>query len=147
MTGFYNAVVRPFDFFNEMNRFSNQFDAFFRELEQGGRVSRGLGWPRATVKESEAGYILLMPLPGVAKEDLEITVRDRELSLVANRKVEVPEGFEVRRRERRGAALNQRFALPPEVDQAKVSAELKDGLLKVELPRTEAVKPRQISVN
>ena len=61
--------------------------------------------------------------------------------------IETPEGFKPHRNERSAATFSRSFTLPDEVDAQKVDATLKDGILYLTLPKSEAAKPRQITIN
>lgn len=75
-------------------------------------------------------------LPGVARDDLKLELTDDMLSLSATRK----QGEQT-------IAFARSFTLPCAVQADKITAELKDGVLRITLPKAEAVKPRQITVN
>jgi len=105
-------------------------------------------FPPVNVKEDADHYLLSAELPGVKPEDLEISVKGKQVSLQGERKSrELPEGARYHRRERNQAGFSRLVGLPSEVDADKVEARLENGVLHVKLPKAEAAKPRKISVS
>jgi HSP20 family protein len=84
-------------------------------------------------------------MPGVAKEGLEVTLENNELIFVGHRAEEKVEGKPVYR-ESRDADYRRVFELDPAVDTARISAEMKQGVLTLHLPKAERVKPRRIEI-
>lgn len=104
--------------------------------------------PRADVIEGEKEYRILMDLPGVQAENLEINVEHQTLTVKAERTVELPEGFEQRRRERaERTGFSRTFRLGNAVDADGITASLKDGVLEIGLPKSEQSVARRIQVN
>ena len=104
--------------------------------------------PQADVLESDQEYRILLDLPGVSSESLEINVDQQTLTVKAERTVEVPEGFANRRNERSDKANYARsFRLGNGVDSTAIKAGLKDGVLEITLPKSEQSLPRKIEVN
>lgn len=104
--------------------------------------------PRADVIEGEKEYRILMDLPGVKSEDLEVNVEHQTLSVKAERQMEVPEGFEQKRRERaERTGFARTFRLGNAVDADGIKAEMKDGVLELVLPKSEQSVARRIQVN
>lgn len=103
--------------------------------------------PLYELKETEDAWGLTVQLPGVAKDGLELSVEDSVLSIRGRRAWQKPEGWTQLYRE----SVDAPFALALEhdnsVDVDKIHAELKDGVLRVSLPKAEAVKPRKIAVS
>jgi HSP20 family protein len=131
----------------------------FRELDQmlsrymrDGFGSEGEGrlqWrPAADITETDKEYLIKADLPEVKKEDIEISVDNGVLTLSGERRVEKStENEKEHRRESFYGSFQRSFALPENVDEDKISAECKDGVLKVHLPKSEAKKPKPIQVN
>jgi HSP20 family protein len=103
--------------------------------------------PEYEVKETQEGYGLTVYLPGVTKEGLELTVENGQVSIVGRRAWKQPEGWSSLYRESADAAFQLVLTHDNAVDADKVAAQLQDGVLRVSLPKTEAVKPRKIAVN
>ena len=102
--------------------------------------------PAVDIFETEQALTLLADLPGVTKDDLKIDLDNNQLTIVGE--VHSPEGSEevdVLREYRTGRYFRQ-FALADTIDQAKIEAAMTDGVLRLTLPKVEAVKPRKIAV-
>jgi len=100
----------------------------------------------ANIVETADGYLVEAEMPGVAKDGLELTVENGELAIAGRRSVTKPGGTPVYR-ESRDLDYRRVFELDPSIDTAQISARLENGILKVHLPKTEAVKPRRITVS
>lgn len=85
-------------------------------------------------------------LPGVRMEDLELTLDKDLLTVSAQRKTSLPEGHKAHRQERSSWQFRQSFALPVPVDADSATASLKDGILRIVLPKAPAHRPRQIKI-
>ena len=87
-------------------------------------------------------------LPGLKKEDINVSLHDGDLVISGERKHDAKsEGTEVYRAERFFGKFQRTVSLPPAVAANNVKAEYKDGILTVTLPKSEEAKPRQIQVN
>lgn len=106
------------------------------------------GWgPALDVYEDKESLIVKAELPGMKKEDLEISLHEGALTLSGERKAEPKhEIAETYRSERFVGRFSRTVTLPAPVDADKVKAAYKDGILTVMLPKTEAAKPKQIQV-
>ena len=129
----------------------------FRELDElAGRVNSlwesGLGgaldrWsPLADLEESEDAYTVEIDLPGVQREDIDIQLTDRQLTVSGELKEKERTGV-LRRRTRRVGQFHYSVTLPAEADADKVTAHLDDGVLTVRVPKPEQVKPRRIEIS
>ena len=103
--------------------------------------------PAYRVNETDDAYALTVHLPGVAKDGLEITAEGGELRIAGRRNWKQPEGWTTLHRETTDASFELVLSHDFEIDVEKIQAELKDGILSVNLPKAEAVKPRKIAVN
>jgi len=108
-------------------------------------ASRSYMSPEVNIYETENGYTLEAEMPGVTRDRLEVTLENNALTLVGHRTEEAPPGT-VLYRESRPAHFRRVFELDPAIDSAKIRAQMQQGLLILELPKTEAVKPRRIAV-
>jgi HSP20 family protein len=100
--------------------------------------------PSVDIYENTEEILLYADLPGVKKEDISIDLDNGQLTLVGNRFFETGKGVQF---EEFGSAQFRRvFSVPQGIDLAKVDAELNEGVLKLHLPKSEAVKPRKIEV-
>jgi HSP20 family protein len=110
--------------------------------------SAGRPWaPAVDILETEDAITLKADVPDVKIEDLDIRVENNTLTLRGHRKFEKDEkvkGFH--RIERSYGEFVRTFALPNTVDNEKVGADYKNGVLAITLPKKEAAKPRQVKV-
>jgi HSP20 family protein len=102
--------------------------------------------PEVNILETKDGYVLEAEMPGVAKDGLEITLEDNELTIVGHRKAEGASG-EALFQECRRADYRRVFELDPAIDSGKISAKIEQGVLTLTLPKSERVKPRKIAVD
>ena len=103
--------------------------------------------PRADVLEGDKEFQVLMDLPGVKHEDLDLSIEDQTLWVKAQRTESVPEGFEARRTERTGhVTFSRTFSLGNAVDAGEISAKFSNGVLTITLPKSEKSLPRRIEV-
>lgn len=128
--------------FGDLNRFRQEVNRWFEDYAD----ERQAGWARTQLHDTGESLVLTAELPGVAKDDVELTVVEKNLTLIAKRDGPVPEGYEAVRRERRYGHLNHSVRLPYAVDADGVEAELKDGILTVRLPKATELRPRTIAV-
>ena len=136
------------DMFSLNNRTNNFFDDFFYP-SQDVRPDKEWNWnPRVDIYEDEGSIVLKAELPGVEKDKIVVDVKDRVLTLKGERMSdsEVKEDSYYRR-ERTCGSFERRFNLPDNVDPEKITADYKDGVLKVGIPKPEENKPRQISIH
>lgn len=103
--------------------------------------------PVYELKENDEAWGLTVQLPGVAKDGLELSAEDGVLSIRGRRAWQKPEGWMQLYRETVDAPYALSLEHDNSVDVDKIHAELKDGVLRVSLPKAEAVKPRKIAVN
>lgn len=104
-------------------------------------------YPALDLAEYENESVVVAELPGVNKEDLKITVEDGILTIRGVRKpYEIPQDAKVILNEMRVQEFCRSIELPHEVDVDKISAELRNGLLRITLPKTEKARVRTIQV-
>jgi HSP20 family protein len=104
--------------------------------------------PALDVHEDKDGFTIRAELPGMKREDIEVSIQDGALIISGERKSEDPkEGTEVHRQERFYGRFSRALTLPTAVSGDKVKASYKDGILTVTLPKAEDAKPKQIAVS
>jgi HSP20 family protein len=102
--------------------------------------------PRVDVLEDETGITLFADMPGVAKDALEIKVEGDSLLIEGEVSAATPESMEAAYAEVRIPRYRRSFTLSRELDTAKIEASLKDGVLKLRIPKQEQAQPRRISI-
>jgi HSP20 family protein len=107
------------------------------------------GWsPALDLYQSNDNVIAVVELPGMRKEDIEISLHDGTLTISGERKRENSSNDDkAERTERYVGTFRRSIALPTRVDAGTVSATYRDGILTVTLPKAEEVKPKQIQVS
>jgi HSP20 family molecular chaperone IbpA len=103
--------------------------------------------PLFEIKETPEAYGATVYLPGVTKEGLEITAEDSQIRIVGRRAWKQPEGWTALHRESVDLPFELVLGHDNAVDTDKIAAELRDGVLRVSLPKHEAIKPRKIAVS
>jgi HSP20 family molecular chaperone IbpA len=101
--------------------------------------------PAVDIYENKDEILVVADLPGVTPETLAIDLDKGELDITARREV-VPRDGAAIGAELRDGDFRRRFVIPSGIDAAKIDATLRDGVLWLRLPKSEAVKPRQIAV-
>ena len=123
--------------FEDATQRRNQADAAGDEFERA-------DWtPAADIYETESGFLLALDLPGIDREALEIDVDDNRLVVKGTRTIE--ESRQHRTERPRGKFLRT-FSVPASVDQGKIGAEYKDGVLQIRLPKRSEQKPKKIDI-
>lgn len=103
--------------------------------------------PAVDIEETDTAFVVKADLPDVKKDEIKVHVQDGVLAIEGERKQKMEEkGRTFHKIERECGRFVRRFALPTEVDAAKVHAEFKDGVLSVELPKTPAPASAMIDV-
>jgi HSP20 family protein len=103
--------------------------------------------PAVDVSETDGEYQIKAEIPDVKKEDVKVTLEDGVLTIQGERKQEKEDkGKKYHRVERTYGSFVRSFTLPDLVDEEKVKAEFKDGILKLQLPKSEKARPKAIEV-
>jgi HSP20 family protein len=103
--------------------------------------------PVVDIYEDEGSYVLKAELPGLTKDDLELSLENRTLTLRGERKMEKDVKEEnYHQIERSYGRFVRTFTLPTFVDQDKITADFKEGILEVVLPKAEDAKPKVIAI-
>jgi HSP20 family protein len=103
--------------------------------------------PVVDITETDDEYLIKAEIPEVKREDVKVSVENGVLTMQGERKQEKEEkGKKFHRVERYYGSFLRTFTVPDNVDDAKVRAEFKDGVLNVHLPKTEKAKPKAIDV-
>jgi HSP20 family protein len=128
---------------DEINRL---FDSTFGDLTRGTELFNGWA-PSLDLLEDKDNLIVKAELPGMKREDIDISFHNGTLTLSGERKYEEKsEDTETYRSERFYGRFHRTLALPKPVLPEKVKATYKDGILTVVLPKTEEAKPKHIDV-
>ena len=148
----WNPTRSVWDPFREMEEMQNRMAALFGRrvpLRDGGEETITMTeWnPAVDIAEDDKEYTINAELPGMHKEDVRVTVEGGVLSISGERKEEKEEkNKKYHRIERSYGSFMRSFTLPEGAAGDKVSADFKDGLLHVHLPKDEKSKPKMIDV-
>lgn len=145
------ALVR-WDPFRELEEVSDRLNRMF--ARPAARAANGketmivVDWtPSVDISETEGEYQIKAEIPDVKKEDVKVTVEDGVLTIQGERKYEKEEkGKKYHRIERSYGSFVRTFSLPDVIEEEKVKAEFKDGVLNLHLPKSEKAKPKAIEV-
>ena len=122
-----------------INDFDNMLDTMFND-----------GWNRSLIKnnnlsvdiiEKENEFELTADLPGFDKKEINLSIQDKVLSLIANHKSSSDSKESYRLRERNSKSFNRSFTLPENVIDEKINAKFNNGSLKIILPKVEKIEP------
>lgn len=101
--------------------------------------------PVVDIWETETGLVLVADMPGVASEDLSLDLQDSTLT-ISGRVAQPPEGRRTLLREYEVGDFYRQFSLADNINQSAITASLKDGVLKLDLPRVAPAQPRKIEI-
>ena len=148
-----NALTR-WNQFKEMEALQQSLGSLFgrpqaQNFEGQEEPMRVADWtPLVDISEDAKEYLIKTELPEVKKEDVKITMEDGTLTITGDRKFEKEEnGKKYHRVERAYGSFGRSFSLPDDASPAKVTADFKDGVLKVHLAKNEKARPQQVEVS
>jgi HSP20 family protein len=126
---------------------SELFQGLFRPLRGAGGDAL-LAGIKVDVTESDTAYTVKAELPGVEKDDIDVKIDGNLVSISAKveRDQELKEGERVIRRERYSGAVSRSFSLESEIDEATATAQYKDGVLTLTLPRKAASERKRLPI-
>jgi len=135
--------------FNAMDLLRSRMNRLFTEFDRsyGDDYGYHAAGPRTNLYDTGNELEVRAELPGLGKEDIDIKIQGNYLEISGSRKADTPEGYKAHRVERAAHSFTRSFTLPSEVDADKAKATLKNGVLVLTLPKAEAAKPRQVTIN
>ncbi|MEA1947284.1 MAG: Hsp20/alpha crystallin family protein [Thermodesulfobacteriota bacterium] len=142
----WNPRRELFGLHNSINR---MFDNFISPTVRSDEALSVRGWnPVVDIYENEENIVITAELPGVDKKDMTVDVKGRVLTLKGERSTdnEVKED-KYYRQERCYGKFERCFTLPVEIDPEKIKADYKDGVLKIDIPKAEESKPKQVTIH
>jgi len=141
----WNDLDRTFSVIDEFRR---RMDRLWNELD-GGYAAPGADatvWPRANLYDAGQTLILAVELPGVAENDIQLTLNQDVLTLAGLRRADAPEGYAAHRQERAPLRFARSFQLPLKIDPEQVSATTNRGVLTISMTKAPESQPRSITV-
>jgi HSP20 family protein len=146
------ALIR-WDPFREISALQERMNRLFSEVARRSPVAeeemvQGAWIPPVDIFETGDSIVIKAELPGISKEDITLEVKENTLTIKGEKKFEKDVKEESYHRvERSYGAFQRAFSLPGTVQQDKVKAKFRDGILEVTLPKAEEAKPKQIKVD
>jgi len=138
-----------FDPFSEMMTLREAMNSLFEDsyVQPSARRGNTLAFP-LDLAETKDAFVVEASLPGVKPEDLDVTIQDNVLTITGEIRQQrsANEKPNYHRLERRYGRHARSISLPTQVQTDRVEAHLDNGILRLEIPKAEAVKPRKISV-
>jgi HSP20 family protein len=134
----------------EIEEMADRYTGLVKQAQTGGQevVATGDWAPRVDIAETEDAFEIKAELPDVKKEDVKVSVYNGVLTLRGERKQEKEEnGKKFHRVERKYGSFTRSFTLPDNVDENDIKAAFNDGILNLQIHKTEEAKPKAIEVN
>lgn len=116
------------------------------QVTQSDNRSRGFLYPHVNIVETKDSWVLEAEMPGVNKEGLELLLEENTLTIIGRRPAN-PINATLMYRESSNRDFKRVFELAPTIDTSRISARMDNGILHLELPKAEKVKPRKIAVD
>lgn len=143
-------ATNPWDLMRELSAMQDRMNRLWGGVSDRGHedVTSRSGWqPPVDISESDGHIVLKADLPGLSREDIDLTVEHNTLTIKGVRRpdVQVRED-QYHRLERAQGSFSRSFTLPNTVDTGAVRADYRDGVLTVSLPMRQEARPRQIHV-
>ncbi|WP_321391525.1 Hsp20/alpha crystallin family protein [uncultured Desulfuromusa sp.] len=142
--------LAKWDPFREMEAMLDPYSKSHDWPFRGGRDlnTAGADWvPRADITETDDAFCITADVPGIKREDVKIDIDDHVLSIHGENKQEKEEKGKTHHRiERYYGSFRRSFSLPENVNEDKIDAVFKDGVLTLTIPKTEVKKPKSIEI-
>lgn len=142
-------ALMKWDAWRDMEEVFDRYLKSFGALRHGTHepIAAGDWSPRVDIAETEGEFVVKAEIPEVKKEDIHVTVENGIITLKGERKQEKEEkGKKFHRVERYYGSFCRSFSLPDNVDESRVKAEFKDGVLTVQLPKSGESRPKALEV-
>lgn len=133
---------RAFGTIDELRR---RMERLFTDYDEG-LYRRVSAFPPTNLVDCGTSLLLEAEVPGCTERDLEISVTQDAVAISGERKLEPPQGYSVLRQERQAVKFSRSFELPCRIDPEQADATVKDGILRLELPKPAEAQPKKIEV-
>jgi HSP20 family protein len=146
------AIVRfePIkDFISMQNKMNRLFeDSFLRSRDSEEMFDQGTWSPVVDIYDKKDSIVIKAEVPGLEKSDFSVTIKENILTIKGEKRQETEVNEDTFHRvERSSGSFHRSFTLPKTVDQDKLKAEYKNGVLEIVLPKVPEAKPKQIEVS
>lgn len=129
--------------FDDLYRINRELSSFLAA----GRVQKSSAIPEVNLYENESEYRIVAKMPGVKKEDVAITCKDKTIKIAGEKKVEKNEKAQYHLRERREGTFERSVLLADRIDADKIEAQMQNGFLMIKVPKKEEAQPKKIEIN
>ncbi len=129
--------------------FSDVVQSMFDDFLPTQQIHREHTWtPRMDISQTKDNFNIIAEIPGLTKKDVKITLKEKQLIISGEKKLDNEEKTDnFLHTERLHGKFERVFNLPNEIITDKVEADVKDGILTIKLPKSEKVKPKEITIN
>jgi len=137
------------DPFNELLRLQQDLESLLNRPTSDvsfGPSAAGVFPPVNVFRDRQGDLVIRAELPGVKVEDIEVSCEDRRLTINGERKAEAADNAAYHRRERPWGRFSRAIHLPADLDVQHAEARFQHGVMTLRIPRAQAAKPRQITV-
>jgi len=128
--------------FNDLYRINREMN---RMLYGRDKVSHTY-WPEVNIYENDNSFMVLASVPGMKKEEISISLKDNSLKITGTKKSSEGDDVNYHLRERKHGNFERNFLLDEKVDVNNISAEIKNGLLLIKIPKSPETKPVKIDI-
>ena len=135
--------LSTWDPFRELQLIKDQMGKF---LGSAGGAPEAFGYP-VNIWSDDDGYVLTLEIPGLDAGSIDVNVENNQVNIEAEKKASIPEGVAVHRKECGVGKIAATYQLPSNIDQKKVAASYKHGVLTLTLPKTKEAKARKIKIS
>lgn len=134
--------------FREMDEFVNRYRNLVGSIGNGEEGRMSLDWrPVADISETDKEYLIKAELPEVDRKDVHVEIENGRVTISGERKMDKEEKDATKHRmESFYGTFSRSFSLPADVDEDKISARSKNGVLKVHIPKTKVSKPKPVEI-
>lgn len=142
-----NTLRRTMPMYRDMGQL---FDDFFnlQKQDDSSYIETSTWSPLVDIKEEKNCFLVIADVPGVKKEDIDISLENHVLTLKGERQFEQTEQHQgYTRRERTQGQFYRRFSLPQTADDAKITARYTHGVLEIRIPKREAATEKKIEIS
>jgi HSP20 family protein len=134
--------------FSELEKLKRQMDLLTEGIAGRPLPARAGVFPLINLTENKDNYYLRAELPGIKADELNIEAEGNKISISGERKIPIKnEKAKYHRLEREAGKFSRMISLQTDINSEKIDASLKDGILKLTIPKSEKAKPKQIAVH
>lgn len=142
-----NTLRRTMPMYRDMDHLLNDFFNLQKQ-DDSSYIETSTWSPLVDIKEEKDCFLVIADVPGVKKEDIDISLENHVLTLKGQRQFEQTEQHQgYTRRERIQGQFYRRFSLPQTADDAKITARYAHGVLEIRIPKREAATEKKIEIS